>query len=414
MLSILCRASDLVAHRFRNRRTGELAPVHIFEVRDRKDRIVIRQPDGDLWSCTRRCPHGGADLLYTGRLACSGDALTCSRHPEEGPFDLVALDGRLLQMAGDLLLESGRPQAMAFRQHRAIHGDLLKRDEEMPVAVHPTNPEDDRTRSKGLPPPSCFADYSSLNVNVPYCQTVSDARDTFLEVGCAAISAAAWSGMDVRDVVSSVIQGPIVAELGPAAIKEGPGYPQHPWGERSVSNLEYLPVHSDGWEFGDAASDIVVFEMRKPHDIGGQSIILDGRRLAEELSSAEPELWRMLTSPGWQFGDAPGEPSARGPAVDSLPDGRVVVRRSPFMACEGFDEDEVRLWGQLLDAVALGAEGIGLGPGDLLILDNFRCLHSRRPFIGTCELRRTWFWSSTAPAVPASAARLTSVDVVDS
>lgn len=88
-----------------NRATGDLDVVRgLYAAPARPDRMIVEAADGQFWDCRRFCPHQGADLLLTGTFKVRSGTVTCSRHPDQGPFTLQELGARRLFRHDDLLL----------------------------------------------------------------------------------------------------------------------------------------------------------------------------------------------------------------------------------------------------------------------------------------------------------------------
>lgn len=136
---------------------------------------------------------------------------------------------------------------------------------------------------------------------------------------------------------------------------------------------------------------------------GGDSTITDGFRLAEALREKEPEAFDALTRvrPNFTYVDETTVLENSGPLIELDPQGRVrQVRMSN--RTDAVDPEDPQLLDtyyrarkRLTDMINDPAYQLRfkLGPGDLLIMDNYRLLHGRdgyRPGTGDRHMRQCY------------------------
>ncbi len=159
----------------------------------------------------------------------------------------------------------------------------------------------------------------------------------------------------------------------------------------SAYDTTFLEPHTDG-SYATDAPGLQLFACSERTGEGGESILVDGFAAAEELRQREPDAFALLTQthvPA-HYIEADTELRASRPTLRLDPDGRLVqvtfnnYDRSPFLllprqmrhwyeAYRAFHEllnDQAAWWVHRLE------------PGDLLLFDNWRCLHGRMSFTG--------------------------------
>lgn len=153
----------------------------------------------------------------------------------------------------------------------------------------------------------------------------------------------------------------------------------------------YLSAHTDGTYSHDAPG-LQMLHCLHFDGTGGESTLVDGFKIAEQLRASEPELFDVLSTvaiPGQYIGDGSHLMAAR-PVFRHDHNGALVQvsynnsDRAPFLlppdemaqlyaALRAFDNlanSESMQWSQVLR------------PGDALLFDNWRALHGRREYTG--------------------------------
>lgn len=123
---------------------------------------------------------------------------------------------------------------------------------------------------------------------------------------------------------------------------------------------------------------------------GGESVIVDGFRVARELQARDPEAFETLTTvrPRFRYADNTAILESDGPLIELDGDGRLhqvrysnrteMVDHLPLDMLDRYYKAR-QLYFQLLNDPALTLT-FKLGPGDCMIMDNYRLLHGRKGF----------------------------------
>lgn len=159
----------------------------------------------------------------------------------------------------------------------------------------------------------------------------------------------------------------------------------------SAYSTQALRPHTDGTYSHDAPG-LQVFHCLGFDGEGGESILVDGLRIAEDLRRDEPGAFRVLTSVGvtGRYIEPGVHLRATRPVFRLDRDGRVVQ-----VSFNNYDRAPVRLPNEVIPAFygALRAFEIRandpamqfhypLRPGEVLLIDNWRVLHSRAAYSG--------------------------------
>jgi alpha-ketoglutarate-dependent taurine dioxygenase len=198
-------------------------------------------------------------------------------------------------------------------------------------------------------------------------------------------------------VATDLLGTELVALPPPAAVREGGE------GDRiAVGSTEPLPLHSDGFAYGERAPDLIFLLCVTQGTAGGASFAADGWALLDGLDDDLRAFVRHtpvdLTEPGMH-------PSI-GPLVTERA-GHPVVRRTPFMQpAPGSPDPEsdaamIERWRASTRALTATLPRFTLSPGEALCLDNERVLHGRDPYEGERFMWRIWAWTTSGPPPPA-------------
>ncbi|MGH3996575.1 MAG: TauD/TfdA family dioxygenase, partial [Pseudonocardiaceae bacterium] len=123
---------------------------------------------------------------------------------------------------------------------------------------------------------------------------------------------------------------------------------------------------------------------------GGESVVIDGYRLIERLRSSAPELYEFLTTIDVDFTSRNTNPDfPRVPRLCRIVEwtrgGRMILRSAeraqPMPRDPRWDEHDrlIQAWVDVCET--LGAQirqDTTLAPGEVLVVDNYRCLHGVR------------------------------------
>ncbi len=158
----------------------------------------------------------------------------------------------------------------------------------------------------------------------------------------------------------------------------------------------------------DPDEDHVLVQCVQAPDAGGASFVADAYRFVDERAAADPELWAFLTTADVDLYGAwaglrglPTTPRV-GRHVEYTRGGRRIVRRTDGAVPlhRDPDADHVRAMLARLDeevrAVERELPRFSVAPGEILLLDNYRCWHGRDGHPGDRAVRILTLRSSDA------------------
>ncbi|MGH3902028.1 MAG: TauD/TfdA family dioxygenase [Pseudonocardiaceae bacterium] len=175
--------------------------------------------------------------------------------------------------------------------------------------------------------------------------------------------------------------------------------------ERSTDNAAAVGLHRDGANvvvdihdrrvhLRHPDVDYVVILCSAPAQTGGQSFLVDGYRLVDRLRDRVPELYEFLTTVDVDITSRVPSPDVHPPPrvcrlVEWTRGGRMTVRTpdyaQPAPRETQWDEHEKQLnaYADLLATLtAQIRDETTLAAGELMVLDNYRCLHGVRAHDG--------------------------------
>lgn len=160
-----------------------------------------------------------------------------------------------------------------------------------------------------------------------------------------------------------------------------------------------VDVHGQVSLARDPDEDVLMLRCQQPAPQGGDSVVVDGYRLVDALADGLPELHAFLTGVdvsmfgGWL--DPPRE-VPRTPLVRRLVEhtraGRRVVRSgdhagpAPREHRAAAHEVQLGRWTDVLTTLFSTAPRFRLEAGEVLAIDNYRCLHGRDGYTGRREV----------------------------
>ena len=169
-----------------------------------------------------------------------------------------------------------------------------------------------------------------------------------------------------------------------------------PGGRSFASSAGPAPLHTDSQSFAGTPPAVQVMACVRPADRGGESVLVDAWALLDRIAASDPDLYRLLFEAPrripFVFGDV------FGPTV-ALRGGAFVFTQAP-VAPPG-DPVAARLapW---IDAAPRIERAVSAG--EILVVDNHRMLHGRRPFADPArEHVRLLVWTSPVGAAVAGA-----------
>jgi hypothetical protein len=172
---------------------------------------------------------------------------------------------------------------------------------------------------------------------------------------------------------------------------------------------ERMVAHNDGFAFGDYAPDHLFLWCERPADAGGDSFLIDTRRLLD-LLAADPgnaDLADFCQSVPIDHSEPNFPQPTLSPIVRTTASGRFQGRYHPYLAPAEGTRDEEAQWAFVRRWEAAVVQARDTGPmfrveaGEMICLDNYRVLHGRDghsdPARKVCSI---WGWSADAVAVP--------------
>jgi alpha-ketoglutarate-dependent taurine dioxygenase len=216
----------------------------------------------------------------------------------------------------------------------------------------------------------------------------------------AAILTGRGTDAGAAGAIAGEVLGPLLARPDAAAVREG--------GEGDTSLIapeQTMPVHVDGFAYGDRHPDGLFLLCAEQGIDGGASMVVDGHRLLAAIAEDDPELHAFVHHEPVDLTE-PGMRPTVSPIVLTLPSGRTAVRRTPYMAPAPTaaqperDRELIQRWCGWVQHSGEAAPRFSLRPGEALCLDNYRMFHGRGPFRGPRMLWRIWAWTPRSNGVP--------------
>lgn len=181
----------------------------------------------------------------------------------------------------------------------------------------------------------------------------------------------------------------------------------------NTGNLDPLPVHTDGFSYGDAYPDYLLLVCVNASDEGGENFLVDGYAVLEELAADSAYAWVVDALPETVVDQTEeGMQESVSPIVQSTTTGRMMVRRTldtfgngPKIWAESKaperDREMIRIWGETIDQSAQTAPRFKLQVGEAMFVDNYRMFHGRTGYEDLNRMMwRVWAWSTNALKVP--------------
>lgn len=216
--------------------------------------------------------------------------------------------------------------------------------------------------------------------------------------------AAILTGRGIDEVAAQAVAVDVLGDLlalpDACAVREGGE------GDRVAAGADQLlPVHADGFAYGDQHPDGLFLLCAHQGTSGGESIALDAYAVLDALAVQDPGLHRFLHEVPIDLTEPDMRPTIS-PMVLTLPSGRRAVRRSLFMRADPASEQPDRdtelilRWRSLCRELSDRLPRFTLESGEALCIDNYRVLHGRAPFSGERFLWRIWAWTPRSNGVP--------------
>ncbi|MDT0306032.1 TauD/TfdA family dioxygenase [Streptomyces sp. DSM 44917] len=171
---------------------------------------------------------------------------------------------------------------------------------------------------------------------------------------------------------------------------------------------ERMVAHNDGFAFGDLAPDYLFLWCERPAERGGESFLIDTRRLIALLAAAEETvaLADFCREVPVDHSEPHHPQDTLAPIVRMTRSGRFQGRYHPYLSPAPGEREAahwplVRAWEEAVVRARDTGPMFRAEAGDLICVDNYRVLHGRD---GHSDPRRRvcsiWGWSTEAVAVP--------------
>ena len=227
--------------------------------------------------------------------------------------------------------------------------------------------------------------------SAPDCSIVPESSADPTEVrrlvardGAAVLTGRGPTEADARAALAAVFGSSVLALPEAAGVREGGDKDRKQYG-----TLEGLPLHTDGFAYGDRAPDHFGLSCVRAGTSGGASVLVDSSRLLDAVDDAEPDMHPAVS-----------------PLAITTAHGRLAVRGVPWVRPTPDDAEpaataaHLARWREIVLAQHDAARRFTLAAGDVAVIDNYRVLHGRDPFEGDRFMWRVWVWTDTGNGVP--------------
>ena len=140
--------------------------------------------------------------------------------------------------------------------------------------------------------------------------------------------------------------------------------------------------------------------------VGGDNFLVDGYAVLKNIAASRPELARDLETVAVDQTEE-GMQMSHSPIIQFNSAGRKLLRRNfcqkPLSDSMRPDKDleMIESWTKAVDAAGVSAPRFKLGPGEALIVDNYRVLHGRDGYSDLNRMMwRVWIWTEEAMGTP--------------
>lgn len=220
--------------------------------------------------------------------------------------------------------------------------------------------------------------------------------------GAAILTGVGPSAEDARAAVAAVFGASVLALPEAASVREGGEKDPKPYGTHDP-----LPLHTDGFAYGDLAPDHFALACVRPGDAGGESVLVDSYKL---LDAVDESLRAFLTTTLVDHSE-PGMAAAPtlSPLALRTASGRLAVRKVPFVRPAAGDpypattQAALDRWRRAVAQQDETVRRFTLQAGELAVIDNYRVMHGREPFEGERMMWRVWVWTDEGNGVPEGA-----------
>lgn len=217
--------------------------------------------------------------------------------------------------------------------------------------------------------------------------------------GAAVLVGRATDEAAAQSVAYDVLGERVLVVAEPALVREG--------GDKDrlvVGSDKALPLHSDGFAYGDRHCDYIFLLCIEQGSSGGASYLADAVAMLDLLRHEDPALASFLTEVPVDLTEPDMRPACS-PVFLRVGE-RLAARVTPFMAPAPDDVTAGRTtvllerWQELTWAVSDEVKRFSLAPGEALCVDNYRVLHGRDPYEGNRAMWRIWAWTVDGNGLP--------------
>ena len=219
----------------------------------------------------------------------------------------------------------------------------------------------------------------------------------FEPIDCSEAGTRAFAKIMFGDKLRALPEGARVFEGG-----------EHDITRVQATNLKTTPCHTDGFAYGDLYPDFMLLSCVQESTVGGESILVDGYKILDELASDDELAWAAKALRERQIDQTEtGMQTSLSPICMDNGSGRTMVRRTleqrPAESSlnPAKDQEMIDLWHECIDQASKLAPQFKLLPGQVVIVDNYRLMHGRSPYEDLNRmLWRVWVWTEDCLDVP--------------
>ena len=279
------------------------------------------------------------------------------------------------------------------------------RDEHAPVRIFEMRPRDMPTSPLAALTPSAPADAAGC---CPRVSSMADALAALRERGACILEGCGKARDDAAALPGRLFGDRLRAAPEPAEVSD------RVLSTRGIKMEETFRAHTDGHAYGDLMPDYFMLLCAQNCAQGGGNFLVDGYAMLDELGEDPAVAWAPSALEARKVDQTSRVPSVT-PVVMRAPDGRRALRlRMPgpptaFAAQRPSadsqdperDAEMLGIYHSAAERGAAAAPRVRLGPGDALLVDNYRMFHGRDPYSdGRRLLWRVWIWTDGARGVP--------------
>lgn len=244
----------------------------------------------------------------------------------------------------------------------------------------------------------------STGIKPQYADNPAQAYEFLQRDGAVCVSGVGLSADDATGLGHSLFGDKVLTI--PDAAKVLVGGEQDRRDEQHEDHRNPLVPHTDGFAYGDLYPDYILLSCVKDSAIGGESFLVDGYGVLEQLRSRDPLVVERMASIHVNQTEE-GMQNAISPILQQNAAGRKMLRRT-FNQRPANNSDDPALDQAMIDTWIKAVEDAGaiaprfrLKPGEAVIVDNYRALHAREGYTDPDRMMwRVWVWTDESKGVP--------------